>query len=140
MPPQSQRGRLFARGAPLSQATSLQPRRALCGSGSVIAPFAHRQGAAGFKGGIIDDDGKVDCAERLLEGEAGCAGEPLLSGVPISHPVLVFGNVGSGICFIGSAGDGAVGAGVDGLVAGGVGFVCACASPAVPSAVSSATA
>jgi hypothetical protein len=87
---------------------------------------------------MIDDDGKEGCAERLLDGEAGCACEPLLCG-PISHPVLVFGKPGSGICFIGSAGEGAA-AGEDGLVAGGAGFVCACASPAVPSAANSATA
>jgi hypothetical protein len=63
------------------------------------------------------------------------------AGIAVPHPVLVlFGKPGSGICFIGSTGDGATGAGVDGLFAGGVGFVCACTSPAVPSAANSATA
>lgn len=74
----------------------------------------------------------VACAEPLLDGEGACA-EPLASGIPNPHPVrLLLGNVGSGICFIGS--------GADGLAGGGAVFICACASPAVPSAANSATA
>jgi hypothetical protein len=88
--------------------------------------LAHRQGAAAFGSGVD------------IDGEGACAA-PLLSGFTIPHPVLVFGKLGSGICFVGSADDGAAGAGVDGF-AGGAGFICACASPAVPSAANSATA
>jgi hypothetical protein len=86
----------------------------------------YRQGAAAFGSGVD------------IDGEGACAA-PLLSGFTIPHPVLVFGNVGSGICFGGSAVDEVVGGGA-GLVGGGAGLICACASPAVPSAANSATA